>query len=194
MQALVGYGRLDAPPVEDATLAVRAANGELAAFNELVERYQSAVYNLCLRMLGQPAAAEDATQETFFAAYRSIRSLRGAGVRAWLLRIASNQCLDVLRARTRRPAVGLPEEVLVEDPAPGPAESALSAEAIRAIERALAQLPADQRLCVVLIDVQGLDYAEAAAVSGANLGTVKSRLSRARAALRELLGPEFRPE
>ncbi len=185
---------MDAVPIEDAVLAARAAEGELAAFNELVERYQSAVYNLCLRMLGQPAAAEDAAQEAFFAAYRSIRSLRGGAVRSWLLRIASNQCLDMLRARARRPSVALPDEVLVEDPAPGPAESALSAEAIHSIERALAQLPPDQRLCVVLVDVQGLDYAEAATVLNANLGTVKSRLSRARAALRELLGPEFRPE
>lgn len=174
-------------------LAARAQHGELAAFNELVERYQSAVYNLCLRMLSQPAPAEDATQETFFAAFRSIKSLRGAAVRPWLLRIAANQCYDQLRSRQRRPSEPLPDEPLVADPDPGPLESALSAEAIRTIEAALEKLPDEQRLCVVLIDVQGLDYAEAAEVLQANLGTVKSRLSRARAALRELLGEDFRP-
>jgi RNA polymerase sigma-70 factor (ECF subfamily) len=157
-----------------------------------VERHQAAVYNLCLRMLANAQAAEDAAQETFFAAYRSIKSYRGGVFRGWLLRIASNQCYDALRRRQSRPAEVLPDEPLVADPSPQPDAIALSAETLLGIERAMAQLPADQRLCVVLVDVQGLDYDEAAQAMGVNLGTVKSRLSRARARLRELLGPELR--
>ncbi len=155
-------------------------------------RYEGAVYNLCLRMLSDTQSAEDASQETFFAAYRSIKSFRGGAFRGWLLRIAANQCYDQLRQRQRRPADSLPDEPLVVDASPRPEEAALSAETIAALEHAIGQLPADQRLCVLLVDVQGLDYEEAAQAMDLNLGTVKSRLSRARAHLRELLRPEFR--
>jgi RNA polymerase sigma-70 factor, ECF subfamily len=142
-------------------------------------------------MVGE-AAAEDATQETFFAAYRSIKAFRGGAFRGWLLRIASNQCYDQLRKRQRRPAAVLEDDAPVVDSDPSPEASLLSAETLATLERAIAQLPPDQRLCVLLVDVQGLDYGEAAQAMAVNLGTVKSRLSRARARLRELLGPEFR--
>ncbi len=145
-------------------------------------------------MLGDAQAAEDSTQETFFAAYRSIKSFRGGVFRGWLLRIASNQCYDALRQRQRHPADALPDEPFVVDASPSPDEAALSAETAAALERAIGQLPPDQRLCVLLVDVQGFDYDEAAQAMDVNLGTVKSRLSRARARLRELLGPEFRPK
>lgn len=143
-------------------------------------------------MLSDPQAAEDATQEAFFAAYRSIRSYRGGAFRGWLLRIASNQCYDQLRLRQRQPKQSLPDELLISDPAPLPEQLALSAEAVVVLEKAIAQLSPEHRLCVLLIDVQGLDYQEAAAALNVNLGTVKSRLSRARAQLRELVPPEFR--
>jgi RNA polymerase sigma-70 factor, ECF subfamily len=143
-------------------------------------------------MLGE-ASAEDATQETFFAAYRSIKSYRGGTFRGWLLRIAANQCYDQLRRWQRQPTDVLPDDAPVVDPEPLPEHVALNAETAAILERALAQLPPDQRLCVLLVDVQGLDYDEAAEALAVQLGTVKSRLSRARARLRELLGPEFRP-
>ncbi|HEX6513275.1 MAG TPA: RNA polymerase sigma factor [Chloroflexota bacterium] len=177
---------------DDSALTAAARGGELAAFNQLVERYQGVVYNLCLRMLGDPSSAEDAAQEAFFAAYRSIKSYRGGAFRGWLLRIAANQCYDALRHRQRHHTQILSDEPLVPDPSPLPDDLALSREAISTLERAIAHLAPEQRLCVLLIDVQGLDYEEAAQAIGANLGTVKSRLSRARAHLRELLGPEFR--
>ena len=179
-------------PSPDDDLIERARQGQVDVFNQLVQRHQATVYNVCLRMLGDAQSAEDAAQEAFFAAYRAIRSFRGGSFRGWLLRIASNQCYDQLRQRQRHPTEALADEPLVADPAPGPAESAASFETIALLEGAIRQLPPDQRLCVVLIDVQGLDYGEAAQAIGANLGTVKSRLSRARAALRELLAPEFR--
>lgn len=169
-----------------------AQAGQLAAFNALVERYQGLVYNLCLRMLGE-GSAEDAAQETFFAAYRSIRSFRGGVFRGWLLRIAANQCYDQLRLRQRRPSVELADDEPLADPDPSPEGAALSAETMVSLERAIRQLAPDQRLCVLLVDVQGLGYDEAAQTMNVNLGTVKSRLSRARARLRELLEPELRP-
>lgn len=143
-------------------------------------------------MLSQPQGAEDATQETFFSAYRSLKSFRGGLFRGWLLRIAANQCYDQLRHRQRHPSDPLPDEPLVIDPAPSPGDQALSAETVAALEKAISQLSPEHRLCVLLVDVQGLDYQEAAEALGVNLGTVKSRLSRARAQLRELLPSDFR--
>ncbi len=184
----------------------RARSGDLSAFNDLVLAHQSLVYNLCLRMLGQPAAAEDATQDAYLLAWRSISRLRGENFRSWLLRIAANVCTDELRRRGRRPAssleaaleAGVPEP---PDPAPAVESGVLDAELRGRIDAALARLPAEQRLVVVLCDVQDLDYEEAARVMQTSLGTVKSRLSRARARLRallladpELLPTRFRPE
>jgi RNA polymerase sigma factor (sigma-70 family) len=192
------------PPDPDETEAsIRAAQrGGIEAFNHLVDQHQRQVYNVCYRTLGNAEDAADATQEAFLGAYRGIGSFRGAaeGFRPWLLRIAVNACYDQLRRRKRRPAESLEgfaanrdadEEAgpadRVPDPAPGPEQEALSSETARGIEAALAHLSSDQRLTVVLCDVQGLSYEEAAQIMSVELGTVKSRLSRARAQLRDLL-------
>jgi RNA polymerase sigma factor (sigma-70 family) len=90
---------------EDEPLVARSRRGDLAAFNALVEAYQGRVYNLCLRMLASPEAAEDAAQDAFLSAYRNLQHFRGASFRAWLLRIATNACTDELRRRRRRPQV-----------------------------------------------------------------------------------------
>ncbi|HXH23330.1 MAG TPA: sigma-70 family RNA polymerase sigma factor [Dehalococcoidia bacterium] len=185
----------------DDSLLDRARRGDLAAFNALVEEHQAIVYNVCLRMLGSPAAAEDAAQEAFISAWRNLGSLRGDQFRAWLLRIAANACRDELRRRSRRPAASLQaafEEGMAEpaDPEPAPETSLLSAELRGQVQEALLLLPEDQRLAVVLCDLQGLEYDEIARVTGTNIGTVKSRLSRGRARLRALLlaKPELLPE
>ena len=178
-------------------LIERARRGDLDAFNSLVERYQTAIFNLCLRMLGRRELAEDATQETFLAGYRAVGRLHGNHIGAWFLRIAANACYDELRRRGRRPSNSL--DAMLDDgehpymPAsadPGPEEEVLHAEARRDIERALLQLPTDQRLAVILCDVEGLHYDEIAEVTRASLGTVKSRLSRGRARMREILSAE----
>lgn len=187
------------PGETEAALRAAREGGGIDAFNRLVEQYQRQVYNVCFRTLGNPEDAADATQEAFLGAYRGLAAFRGAaeGFRPWLLRIAVNACYDQLRRRRRRPADSLdsyaagqeepgPAERLA-DPAPGPEETALTSETARGIETALARLSPDQRLTVVLCDVQGLSYDEAAQVMGVELGTVKSRLSRARAHLRDLL-------
>jgi RNA polymerase sigma-70 factor, ECF subfamily len=171
-----------------------AQRGDTSAFNELVLSYQTTVYNVALRTLGHSEDAADATQETFLAAYRAIREFRGGSFKAWLLRIAVNTCYDLLRRRQRRPSTSL--DVIVEEtgePASfadrrvGPERAALAAETVSVVEQGLLTLPDDQRIIVVLCDVQGLSYEEAAEAEGVALGTVKSRLSRARARLRQFL-------
>lgn len=177
-----------------------ARQGDLAAFNWLVLRYQTRVYNLCLRMLSDPEAAADATQEAFLSAYRAIGRFKGEHFRTWLLRIATNACLDMLRSRKRKPTQsifragaegeedeGEPLPIADLDPTVNPEAAALSAETVAAIQAGLAQLPEDQRVALVLVDVQGLSYDEAASVTGANLGTIKSRINRARSRMRDYL-------
>jgi RNA polymerase sigma-70 factor (ECF subfamily) len=146
-------------------------------------------------MLHDPAAAEDATQDTFLKAWSSIASFRGGLVRPWFLRIASNRCLDILRARGRRPASSLDAEPVETEPiwttqAGGgehPEAFATRRELSAHLERALASLPDDQRLVILLSDVHGHPYDEIAEITGVAVGTVKSRISRARARLRDEL-------
>ena len=174
----------------------RAQEGDLVAFNAIVERYQKMAYNLALRMLRDPSAAEDATQEAFFSAYRHIARFRGGSLRSWLLTIVANGARDSLRAPSRRRTTSL--EAYTEggdpagpwpDPDPLPDEQAVRAETSRQVQAAVAQLPEDQRLVVTLVDLQGLDYDEAAQVASVPAGTVKSRLFRGRQRLRDLLRP-----
>ena len=192
---------------DEASLIERSQRGDLDAFNALVVAYQGRVYSVCLRMLGSAQPAEDATQETFIAAYRAVSRFRRGSLRAWLFKIAANACYDEIRRRRSRPQVPLDapvgDERLAAEPASPdepPEERAMRQELARCLEEGLASLPADQRLAVVLRDVQGLAYEEVAEATGASLGTVKSRISRGRAALRdfllargELLPSRFRP-
>ena len=188
----------------DLDLIRRSKAGNLDAFNVLVERYQGQVFNAAIRILGNGAAADDATQETFIAAYGAIGRFRGDNIRAWLLRIAKNKCYDMMRSARRRQADSLddmPNEPRAMASAnPTPEEAAMRGELAAAIQQAIMALPRDQRAAVVFVDVQGLSYGEAAEAAGVSIGTVKSRLSRGRRAVRdylrehggELLPPEFR--
>jgi len=179
---------------DEPELISRSRDGDLAAFNVLVERCQRPLYNLCLRMLASPEAAEDATQDAFIHAFRSIRTFRGGSFRAWLFRIGANACYDEMRRRRARPADSLDEPhgeddrpVDVPDTAPVPDEHMERKELAQALQEALSRLPADQRLAIVLADVQGLDYSEIAVAMDCSLGTVKSRISRGRLQLRIIL-------
>lgn len=181
---------------EEQRLVEAGQRGDVEAFNQLVRLYEGRVYNLCYRMLGDADAAADVAQDTFISAYRNLNKFRGGVFRSWLLRIATNACYDALRARKRRPAVSLDAAQEAEDdgpafdiPDPGesPDEAALRRELAAAIQRGIDSLPEDQRAVVILSDMQGLAYEEIAMVTNTNLGTVKSRLSRARARLREIL-------
>ncbi len=180
---------------DEPQLISASQEGDLQAFNMLVEHYQNRLYALAYRMLGDPEAAADATQDAFLAAYRNIRRYRGGSFIAWLLRIATNACYDQLRARKRRPQISLDAVEPDADEAPrqftdsgeSPDERILRDELAREIERRLQELPDDQRLAVILSDIQGYSYDEIAAATGWPLGTVKSRLSRGRTHLRDAL-------
>lgn len=175
-------------------LIASARNGDTRAFNQLVMLYQSMVYNLAYRILGDRDAAADATQDAFISAFRAIRKFRGGSFKAWLLRIVTNACYDQLRSKQRRPTSSLDDLPVdtdhidyLADPGERPAEFVERQELHRAIQAAIRTLPPDQRIVLVLSDVQGLSYQEIAEATGASLGTVKSRLSRGRARLRDFL-------
>ncbi len=201
---MMGRGRRDRMGLDEAELVARSQDGDLAAFNRIVERYQGLVYNVAARITGNRTSAEDVAQETFTSAYRSIRRFRGGSLRAWLTRIASNLSIDAIRSSRRRPEESLDEHLLNPAFQPvsaveSPEQRALSNELADEIQRAIMAVPEEQRALLVLIDVQGMSYEEAAQAVGVSVGTVKSRLSRARARVRghlrqhrELLPGRFR--
>ena len=177
--------------MDEPDLIARSQEGDLDSFNQLVEMYQGQVYNLALRMLGSGAAAEDAAQEAFISAFQHVKSFRGGSFKAWLFRIATNACYDQMRSAKRRRSTSL-EGMLERDPSrepesggESPEAAALRAELSRELTNAFNILRADQRAVLILSDVEGLSYEEIAQATGASLGTVKSRLSRARSHLRD---------
>lgn len=176
-----------------------AQKGDVNAFNRLVLEYQTLAYNVAYRIMAEDDAAADATQEAFISAYKHIDSYRGGSFRGWLMRIVTNACYDELRRRKRRPAVSLEELTTTPDGEENDSDAVLASteelpedrtqrkELASALQNCLNNLPDDMRTVTVLCDVQGLDYAEIAEATGVALGTVKSRLSRARARLRSCL-------
>lgn len=184
-------------PMDETLLISRAQRGDLDAFNRLVLTYQDCLYNVALRILGDEDLAADATQEAFLHAFQKIASFRSGSFRGWLIRIVTNACYDELRRRKRRPQTALEpltadgEEVespaWMNDKGPSPEASLEQKELEHAIEHCLQALPLPFRLMVVLADIEGLDYSEIAAALRIPLGTVKSRLARARLRLRDCL-------
>lgn len=180
--------------VDEQNLIACARRGDARAFNQLVLTHQSMVYNVAYRILGDTDAACDATQDAFLSAFRAMSSFRGGSFKAWLLRIVTNCCYDQLRGKQRRPTESLDDMEVEEDhirslrdPAEQPDEYVERRQLSQAIQAGISLLPAEQRIVVILSDVQGLDYQEIAQATGLSLGTVKSRLSRARARLRDHL-------
>jgi len=191
--------------MEEQDLISSSREGDVQAFNDLVERYERLVYNVVLRMMGDSAAAEDVTQDTFVSAYKAIGKFRGGSFKAWLLRIATNNCRDRFRSAHRSRSISLDALMLqsespsLADDSESPEDYALRRELGQALNEGLRSLPQDQRLIVVLCDIQELSYEEASEAAGCSLGTVKSRLNRGRTRLRdfmlarrELLPAEFR--
>src|SRR5436190_21937830 len=187
---------------DEEQLIARSQRGDVNAFNQLVLRYQQMTYGTVLRMLGDADAAADITQDTFIAAFRGISSFRGGSpLRGWLRRIASNLVCDHWRRTQRHPVESL--EVHTDEDEPhsasdigalvetgqgkNPEEYLLSHELQELIQRGLQELPPDQRIAVVLCDIQGLSYEEIATTTQATLGTVRSRIARGRARLRSYL-------
>jgi RNA polymerase sigma-70 factor (ECF subfamily) len=179
---------------ELAALIVRARTGDSRAFGDLARREERALYRHAARIVGPGADAEDVVQDAFLSAWRSIRSFEGTSFRAWLFRIVTNRALDRTRARKRRPELPLEpaddDDATWSEPAsPGPelADLAASREALIVVEEALTLVPEEQRAALLLRDVVGFAYEEIAVITGVEIGTVKSRIHRARVAVRNTL-------
>jgi RNA polymerase sigma-70 factor (ECF subfamily) len=183
--------------IEETKLVQYAKQGDLDAFNRLVVVYQEIAFNVAYRLMGDAASAEDITQDAFISAYRNLKTYRGGSFKAWLLRIVTNAGYDELRRRKRNPSTPLEpvtsDNEEIEDPAwladsgESPEETAARAELAEAIQSCLQQLDVDFRTVVILVDVQGMGYEEVAQTVGKPLGTVKSRLGRARQRIQECL-------
>ncbi|MEI8132012.1 MAG: sigma-70 family RNA polymerase sigma factor [Leptolinea sp.] len=182
--------------LEESVMVSSAQKGDMDAFNQLVQQYQDTVFNTAYRILGDFDEAEDATQKAFVSAYQSIRSFRGGSLRAWLLRTTVNACYDEIRRSKRRPTVSIEaheelesaaEDGWLADNIPSPQQISETKELQQAVQHCLQELPIDFRLIAILADVDELDYEEISRITGNPLGTVKSRLSRARVKLRGCL-------
>ncbi len=179
----------------DETRAIeRLVRGDDSAFDELARRYERALYSHAYRLVANSAQAEDAVQDAFLLAYRGRAGFRGGSFKAWLFRILTNRCLDLLRDAKRRAAVPLGPTGDEQDARPeiahaGPSveELAEASELLEHVEEALARVPVEQRLAVLLRDVEGFDYDEIARITNTELGTVKSRIHRGRLVVRDHL-------
>jgi len=183
--------------MDEPALIQSAQRGDLDAFNTLVLHYQDALFNTALRILGDDDLAADATQDAFLSAFKNLNSYRGGSFKAWLHRTVTNVCYDELRRKKRRPTTPLEPDTddgdemdsprWLADPSLTPERQAEADELEHAIQHCLDSLPLEFRTVVVLADLQGLDYTEVASAIRAPLGTIKSRLARARIRLRDCL-------
>ena len=183
--------------LDDQTLIQSAQRGDLEAFNVLIDRYQDLLFRIALHMLGDADSAADAAQVAWISAFRKVGGFRGGHVRTWLARVVVNTCYDEIRSRNRRREVPLlpvnaeDEEMetasWLADPAPGVEESVDAEEFEKTIQTCLYSLTPVYRAMLVLVDIEGLSYEEAAIAARVPLGTVRSRLARARMELRQRL-------
>ena len=190
-------------------LIEHALEGDLDAFNTLVLQYQDLAYNVAYHIMEDPAAAADATQEAVISMYRKLDTYRGGSFKSWFLRIVTNACYDELRRISRRPSTPLEPEnsegelidsaEWMRDNSPGPDQNASNEEIQQAIQHCLENLEEKFRIVLVLVDISGEDYASVAQIIHRPIGTVKSRLSRARQKMQsclqgfgELLPEKFR--
>ena len=181
--------------MDEARTIQDAQNGSLAAFNQLVMAYQGTAYNVAYRIMGQQEPAADACQDAFLKAYKALKQYQGGSFKSWLMRIVTNTCYDQLRYKSRRPSTSLDD--MTENPAEHntklvngserPEERVLRGELGDLLQAGISELPEDQRIVLVLSDVQGFSYQEISEIIDQPLGTVKSRLSRGRRRLRDYL-------
>jgi RNA polymerase sigma-70 factor (ECF subfamily) len=180
----------------ESALVHSAQSGNLEAFNALVMKYQDSMYGLALRILGEDALAEDATQEAFVSAYQHIVNFRGGSLKAWLLRILVNKCYDAIRRMQRTAAMSLNESVTddgknesmyIKNHVLSVEECVEVSERNEYIQECLNKLPTDSRLILALVDIEEMSYGEASTILKIRMGTVKSRLARARLYLRREL-------
>lgn len=179
----------------DEILIEKSKNGDLEAFEMLVRRYESKVYTVAYRFLGNHADASDLAQETFVRLYQALPGFRGeSSFMTWLYRITANACRDEIRRQQRYQVVSLDVEAgtngaqaisQVPSRSPSPEEAVEQKEFNEMIQQCLGSLSEEHRLVLVMREIQGLSYEEIADVLKCSLGTVKSRLNRARQAFKE---------
>lgn len=180
--------------MDEPYLITQAKQNDVEAFNTLVLHYQDLAYSVAYRIMGERDGAADATQEAFISAYEKLHTFREGNFKAWLMRIVTNKCYDALKYHKRRPRSSL-DELTEENEASRllvgggyrPEAEQQQADLVEAVQYCLDTLPDDQRLVAVLCDVEGYDYQTASEIADASLGTIKSRLSRARRKLRDCL-------
>ena len=175
----------------------KTLSGDLNSFNQIILEYQTLVYNQAFRIMGERDAAEDATQEAFISAYKKLHTYRGGSFKSWILRIVSNACYDEYRRRKRKPQTPLfPESEIgeevetpawLEDKGEKPEDFTIRRELSDVIQICLDRLDYEFRTIVVLVDIQGMNYQAAADIIDRPLGTIKSRLARARNSLKDCL-------
>lgn len=185
--------------MDENELIQRIKEGDTESFSQLVLKYERKIINYAFRMLRDENDAEDAAQEAFLRAYRKIDTFNGdASFSTWLYTILNNICLDILRKRKRtgeNTHVSINQnnteddeyEIQIEDTSPGPYDSYRQKAAMKALEAGIEKLSDEHRAVIVMRDINGLEYDEIAKITGMSLGTVKSRISRARIALRKIL-------
>lgn len=175
--------------LDDLTLVVRAQEGDIRSFEALVRRHQRPLYRLAVRLLGNSSDAEDAVQDAFVAAWRRLRGFRGeAAFSSWMYRIVTNRCLTLLRRQ--RPVISLDD--LGDQPGPdnaSPERAAETDDRAAELNRALQDLPTDQRTCWILRELHRLSYQDIAAIVGVSPNAVRGRLHRARRTLVEVMTP-----
>ena len=183
--------------MEETKLIELAVDGDLDAFNQLILQYQEMAFNVAYRIMADESAAADATQEAVISMYRKLDTYRGGSFRSWFLRIVTNACYDELRRQRRRPAVPIEPETddgeliespeWLEDKSAGPEEVLNTSEIEKAIQHCLSGLENKFRVVITLVDVSGEDYETVAQIIGSPIGTVKSRLARARLKMQQCL-------
>lgn len=183
--------------IEESQWIASARKGDLDAFNQIIMRHQDALFNIAMRMLGDEDQAADAVQEALISAWRSLHTFSGGSLKAWLSRTVINKCYDEFRRAKRHPTLPLmpivdgeelEEREWLRDPGLSLDTQMEAIELNDAIQNCLQTLPISHRAILVMVDVEGMNYDEAASSLGIPIGTVKSRLARARASLRAALG------
>mgnify|MGYP000892149186 CR=1 FL=1 len=182
-------------------LLLKARNGDVKAFETIIEDYQKKVFNIALRMIGNHDDASELAQEVFIRIFKSLKNFKGeSSLSTWIYRITTNVCLDELRKRKNKNIVSLDEDVKqddgeikrqVEDARPTPDVIAEKNEVRRVVKEAILSLPEDQRTVIILRDIQGFSYDEIAKIMNCPEGTVKSRINRSRQILRDRLKPKL---
>jgi len=190
-------------PFDEAALLQLASSGDLEAFNQIVLHYQDRAYRHAYALLGDAALAEDATQDGFIKAFQAIRAFHGGSFRGWLLRIVTNSAYDILRRTHRHPneplfptdedGEELESPVWLADPSASVEQAVEQHESSRQIYEVLDELPEVYRSVITLIDINELGYAEAAQALSVPIGTIKSRLARARILMQKKLRASWQP-